>query len=194
MNRPTLEAPTYTPRKWDITVPIVTSGHHTDCYLSTEIDEPHFYNEVCHTLYTALRGDTITLHLNTPGGVIDSAFMVIDAIKRSKAKVTAHLTGSVASAGTIIALACDKLEVAPHTTFMIHNYSGGNFGKGHELKARQEHTDRALNAAFTDFYLGFLTEQEMQEVIEGRDIWMGPDEVKARWDIKTGKANRVEED
>ena len=121
------------PRTWDFTVPIVTTGRHTDCYFSTEIDEPHFYNEICQLIRTAFKGDTITLHLNTPGGVIDSAFMVIDAIKSSKATITAHLTGTVASAGTIIALACDKLEVAQHTTFMIHNYSGGSFGKGYIL-------------------------------------------------------------
>ena len=64
----------------------------------------------------------------------------------------------------------------------------------HELKARQEHTDRELNAAFTEFYSGFLTETEMKEVIEGRDIWMGADEVITRWGYKIGKTTRPTEE
>jgi len=39
---------------------------------------------------------------------------------------------------------------------MIHNYSGGMSGKGHEMKARQKFTDEHLNDAFKYFYKGFF--------------------------------------
>lgn len=166
---------------WDQTVPIVKKGNHTDVYLCDNIAEPTFYDELCHTIHNAEEYETITIHLNTPGGIIDSAFMIIDAIEQSPAIVTAYLTGTVASAGTMIALACEQLIVADHTAFMIHNYSGGMMGKGHEMKARQEFMDASLNATFKTFYSGFLTDKEMTEVIDGKDMWMGKDDILERW-------------
>lgn len=166
---------------WDRLVPLIQNRHHTDVYLTDGIDEPSNYNELCHVLRSAEKGDTVNMYLNTPGGVIDSAFMVIDAIKNSKAKVTAHLSGTVASAGTIIALAADNLVVTDHTSFMIHNYSSGGHGKGAELKARQEFIDKSLNKAFTSFYKGFLTDDEIANVINDKDMWMDKEEVEERW-------------
>lgn len=166
---------------WDQSVPIVTNRHHTDVYLTDGIEEPGYYNELCHMLRTAHEGDTVALHINTPGGMVDSAFMIIDAIKASRATVTGYLTGTVASAGTMIALACHEIVAADHLSFMIHNYSAGMMGKGHEMKARQEFMDKSLNEAFKAFYRGFLSDKEMTEVIDGKDIWIGKDEVIKRW-------------
>ena len=106
---------------------------------------------------------------------------------------TSGVTGTVASAGTLIAMACSSLAVSPHVSFMIHNYSGGMAGKGHEMKARQKFTDDHLNEAFTSFYSGFLSKDEMEKVIEGTDIWMTTPEVNTRWEQRVayvkGKAN-----
>lgn len=126
------EIPRDATRIWDLEVPIVvnTKEKSIKMFLSGPIEEPFNYNEACYLLETADEDTTVDLYINCPGGVIDSAFMLINAIKRCKAKVIGHLTGTVASAGTIIALSCDELDVAPHLSFMIHNYSGGIQGKG----------------------------------------------------------------
>lgn len=117
---------------WDKLVPIITEKNHTRAYLTTEIAEPTEYTELCYRLKTASAAEIFTLVINTPGGIIDSALMIIDAIHASAAKVIAEINGTVASAGTIITLACDEVIVADHTTFMIHNYSsGGGYGKGY---------------------------------------------------------------
>jgi ATP-dependent protease ClpP protease subunit len=112
--------------------------------------------------------------------------MTVNSIKNTAANTTARLSGTVASAGTIIALACKNVEVADHTAFMIHNYSGGLFGKGHELKAHQEFVDANLNKSFSSFYEGFLTPAEIKRVIDGKDYWMNKDEVLSRLDRKNG--------
>ena len=182
------ELPKEATRVWDLPVPIVINKDERNIkiYLRDTIDEPYNYNEMCYLLNTAREGTIVDLYLNTPGGIIDTAFMLADAIKDSKAKVIGHLSGTVASAGTILAMVCDEITVAPHLSFMIHNYSGGMQGKGNELKARQQFVDNQLNDAFKTFYSGFLTENEMDRVIEGTDLWMGTEEVATRW------GNRVE--
>ncbi len=133
-------------------------------------------------LYNAKEYDEFVLNINSPGGIIDSALMIIDAIKTTPAKVSARLTGTVASAATLISMACDEIYPTQGLSFMIHNYSsGGMQGKGHEMKARQQFIDRQLNRAFRDYYIGFLTDEEMSEIIEGKDIWLDHEEVAERW-------------
>lgn len=180
------ELPQKATRIWDLVVPIVvdTGERNMKMFLRDALDEPCNYNEMCYMLLTARQGSTVDLYLNTPGGIIDTAFMLADAIRQSKAVVTAHLAGTVASAGTVITMACDQIVAAPHLSFMIHNYSGGMQGKGNELKARQTFVDNQINEAFRTFYSGFLTEEEMQRVIEGTDLWMGTEEVLERWQNK----------
>ena len=179
------ELPKEVTRIWDLVVPYVKSTNQLDVYINTNIDEPSCYSEICYILSTLTEEETVNFHINTPGGILDSAFQLVDAIKGCRATTVAKLTGTVASAGTIIALSCDKLIVAEHTSFMIHNYSS-SFGqaKGHELKARTEFTDKELNKAFKVFYSGFLTDTEIAEVIDGRDMWLSAEDVLARWSNK----------
>lgn len=124
------ELPKNATRIWDLPVPIIadTANRTIKIYIRDTIDEPYNYNEMCYLLETAKKDTVVDLYLNTPGGIIDTAFMLADAVQRSKAKVTAHLSGTVASAGTILTMVCDNIIVAPHLSFMIHNYSGGMQG------------------------------------------------------------------
>lgn len=170
-------------RVWELDVPVVVDkdNNNIKAYLTDSIGDPPMYNELCYYLSTAEDDATVDLYINTPGGVVDSALMLSNAIENSKAFVTAHLSGTVASAGTIIALSCDELIINSHLSFMIHNYSGGMHGKGHEMKARQKFLDDHLNTVFRYFYKDFLTEEEMERVIEGTDMWMNEEEVYTRW-------------
>lgn len=165
---------------WDNYVPLITNKNITTVYLTDVIEAPAMYNELCYKLDTASEAEKFYIHINTPGGILDAAVMLVNSIKNTKAATIAKLSGTVASAGTIITLACQEVEIAPHTAFMVHNYSGGLIGKGHELKAHQEFVDSNLNRSFVDFYGGFLTPSEIRQVIDGKDLWMGTDEVQRR--------------
>ena len=171
---------------FDNYVPMITNKHTTTVYLTDVIEAPPLYNELCYKLDNASPAEEFFIYINTPGGILDAAIMTVNSIKNTAANTTARLSGTVASAGTIIALACKNVEVADHTAFMIHNYSGGLFGKGHELKAHQEFVDANLNKSFSSFYEGFLTPAEIKRVIDGKDYWMNKDEVLSRLDRKNG--------
>lgn len=166
---------------WNKHVPIQEKDGVHFVYLTDDIEIPTAYNELVHQLYNADEDTNFVLVINSGGGVVESATMLVDAIKRSAATVNVLVSGFAASAATIIALSADDLEIADHSAFMIHNYSAGMAGKGNELKARQNFMDKSLNDAFASFYEGFLTPEEIAEVIEGKDLWLGPDEVRERW-------------
>lgn len=48
------------------------------------------------------------------------------------------------------------------------------------MRAHQEFVDKNLNESFKVFYKNFLTEDEMEDVIDGKDLWMNKYEVEAR--------------
>lgn len=172
---------------WDKEVPIVREGRTWHCYITSSIANPDTYNELCYLLDNAYPCDQINLHINTPGGVIDSAFKIIYSLNNTNAHTTAILTGTVASAGSMIALSCHDIEIAPFTQFMLHNYSGGTVGKGHEVRDYVKFSDKQLNKALSTIYKGFLTPQEIHDVIEGKDMWMDDEEVMKRWRAMKGQ-------
>ena len=172
-----------TPKKnfWDDYVPIVQDGTTYTAYLASPIEEPDLYNQLCHLLDVATDEMTIVLDINTPGGSIDSATKILHSLSKTKAHTKAIINGTVASAGTIIALSCKELEIAKYTQFMIHNYSTGTQGKGHEVMAYIQFTDKNLKVTFREIYKDFLTEAEMDSVIKGEDMWLNAEEVLTRW-------------
>jgi len=174
MNVVELDFPSDVKRVWDLDVKII--------YITEDIDNPNTYNEVIHTLRNSDPTQTITLFINTDGGVLDSAISLVGAIRDSYATTVAHLSGTVASAGTIIALACDELIIDDHTKFMVHTYSTGMSGKGNEVKAQQEFMAVAIKDLLSDVYEGFLTADELDALIEGKDFWFNKEEVLFRWE------------
>lgn len=171
-------------RIFDLNVPIITNGNRTTVFLTDDIQEPCVYDELLYLLQTAEKHQSFVLNINTGGGVLDSAIMLSSAIKNSLATVTANLAGSVASAGTMIALACDRMEIAPHTSFMVHYYSAHIQGKGSDIKQQQAFMERSLVNLFNDAYCGFLTNEELTKAVEGTDYWFDHIETAERWKLR----------
>ena len=175
------------PREWDEYVPIIRVGRNIDIYLSEAIEAPAMYNEMCHTIRNADRYDTINIYVNNGGGYVDSGLMLTDVLKDTRANTIAHLSGTVASIATVITLSCKNLVVADFTSFMIHNYSGGVRGKGGEMKLQMDFMARELAITFRAVYAGFLTPDEIEDVIDDRDLWLNKTEVEARWKARKDK-------
>lgn len=165
---------------WDKTVPIVARKNVVTAYLTGEIYEPECYSELCYTLEHT-EADQVRLVINNAGGRADTMLSIIDSMNKCQCEVVGVLSGYVASAATIIALQCDKLEVAPHTSWLTHYYSGGLAGKGNEIEAQYEFEKVHMHKMFKDLHKGFLTEAEINKVIKGKDLWFGTDEILERF-------------
>ena len=170
---------------WDNYVSILKNDRTTDVYLTEVIDIPSVYDEFCYVLESAYVGDTIRLHINNGGGSADSAFMIVDAMKNSKAHTIGKISGMVASASTIIAMYCDELVVADYSQLMIHNYFHGAQGTGNQVKEYVNFTDKEFTAAVKKVYAGFITPSEMDQVSkDDKELWFGAQEVRERWAAK----------
>ena len=166
--------------EWDKTVPIVGRGRTVYAYLMNEVYEPHVYSELCFTLEHT-EADYVKLIMNNGGGMMDSMLSIIDSISKSNATVVAVLSGTVASAATMIALKCDEIEVADHTSWLTHYYSGGSAGKGNEIKAKHEFDEVYIPKIFKELHKDFLTKEEIAKVIDGKDIWLNKEEILSRF-------------
>lgn len=149
-------------------------------YIIDEIGEPSQFLDLINVLKTAEEHDTIFIYLNTPGGSLQTTIQIISAMKQSGATVVTCLEGEACSAGTLIFLAGDKHIVNQNCTFMIHNYSQWIGGKGNEVALRVKYSEQYFKKLAKDLYKSFLTDDEIQSVIDGKDYWMDSDEVIAR--------------
>lgn len=158
------------------------SVHHF--YIIEEIAEAGAFLDMINVLKTAEGHDTIFIYLNTPGGNLYTAIQIISAIRQSNATVVTCIEGMVASAGTLIFLAGHKHVVNPNCTFMIHNYSHGVWGKGNEVALHVKHSEQYFRKLARDLYGRFLTEDEIEDVINGKDFWMESEEVLKRLGVE----------
>ena len=167
---------------WDKPVPIieVTSKLYR-VYILDKIGAPVEYGELVELLLDLDESTVVEFYINTPGGVLDSAKMLLNAVRTTKARTIGKLSGGVASAGTMIALAMDDIEVAPFTDFMIHSWSvQGQSGKANEIEAQNNHMKKETRVLFDAVYKGFLTSREIKKVIDGTDMWMSSEEIMKR--------------
>lgn len=139
------------------------------------------FAEIIAVLSIAMPNDTIIFKINSPGGYLHTMLTLIDAINTTKARTIAECSGIVASAATMIALACTGLYVANHTTFMLHNFTGGTYGKGHEIIADVEHMVPNNRKIFETLYKKFVTKKEINKIISGKDYYFTTEEVRERW-------------
>lgn len=64
--------------------------------------------------------DKLIIHLNCPGGQVSYAFLIADVIKSLQIPVYCIGEGSIASAGIVLLLACEKRTALPHCSLYFH--------------------------------------------------------------------------
>jgi len=158
--------------------PLAGKAYHF--YLSDSVGAPKDYVEMIQRIKYAGPQDVIYIYLNTPGGRIDTGIQIISAMRTSHAHVVTVLEGEVCSLGTLIFLSGDEMIVHDHCLFMVHNHSGGAYGKGHEYLASANATAKWFEELARDTYLGFMTEAEIKRMLAGEDFWMTSNEVRDR--------------
>lgn len=149
-------------------------------YLTGRIEEADQYIAVFDMIRHATSEDVVKIYVNSPGGDLFTALQFGRAMGDSDATIIVSVEGQCCSAATIIALAADMVELSNHCVWMCHNYSSGMIGKGHELHSQAEFERDWSIKLMKDIYDGFLSESEIQRMLNGADIWMGTDDVMER--------------
>ena len=90
----------------------------------------------------AVKGDTINLSINSPGGDVFAGVAIYNALRSSGKKVNVKVLGLAASAASLIAMAGDEIEMPENAMMMIHNPWSFAMGDADELRATADVLDK----------------------------------------------------
>ena len=156
------------------------TGNQYEFYLSGEIDSADNYIPWFDVIRNAREQDTIKIYINSPGGDLYTALQFLRVMGECEAHLITSVEGCCMSAATMIFLSGHEYQVTPHSLFMFHNYSGGVFGKGGEQYDQIQY-ERAWSEKFmNEVYKDFLTTDEIQSMLNNKDIWMTSGQVLER--------------
>lgn len=142
------------------------------------------YANLFNLLDSAGEDDEIKLDLSSPGGSLDTCILLRRAIKDCAAPVTCRIGPTCASAAGAIALACDGWEVDDMSTMMVHTGSfAPGYGKVHDIHAASAHTLEQIRRFVRSTYNDFLTDAEIDAVLDGKEMYIGPEELEERLEV-----------
>lgn len=156
------------------------TASHIHIYISEAIGEAVEYIDMIHRIATAGPADTIFVHLNTPGGALDTGVQIINALQNTQARVVTILEGMAYSLGTLVFLVGDEMVVNDHCMMMFHNFNGGIIGKGNEITLELEATNKWFATLAKQIYIPFLSDDEVHRLSRGEDLWMQSPEIRRR--------------
>lgn len=117
----------------------------TDWYRITNLAdraEVYIYDEIGYFGVTAndlvrdlqgVKGSSIELHLNSPGGEVFDGVAIYTALKNHPAQVHVIVDSLAASIASVIAMAGDKVTMARNATMMIHDGHGLCVGNAKDM-------------------------------------------------------------
>jgi ATP-dependent protease ClpP protease subunit len=155
-------------------------GSIKEYYLVEEIGEPQDYVDCFHEIRNSRDTDTIKIYINCPGGNLFTTIQFLQVLSETKAHVIVCVEGACMSAATLIFLMGDEYIITDYSMFMFHNYSGGTEGKGAEMYHGMIHQRKWSAKLFKEMYQNFLTEQEIAELLNDKDLWLDAQQVIER--------------
>lgn len=124
--------------------------------------------------------DHLTLIINSPGGEVNSAFAIIDAMEGSAIPVHTVGLGMIGSCGflTFLAGAKGHRVLTPNTSILSHQWSWGSYGKSHELFATVREFELTQQRMINHYikHTGLSKAKIEEKLLPPQDIWLSAEE------------------
>lgn len=152
-----------------------------DLYISDIIldGDSSIYNHF-QIMNNASPNDIIYLWINSAGGNLDVANTYVQHMVMCQANIIGIVGMNCASAATYIALNCQGWELNSLSTFLIHGFSYGAYGKASDVHDSVVFNSKLNERFVREVYQGLLTEEETIDVLRGRDILLDSEELSKR--------------
>jgi ATP-dependent protease ClpP protease subunit len=92
--------------------------------------------------FKALKGDVVTLLINSPGGNVVDALAISNTMRHSGKTVNAKVMGIAASAASLLLTVCASVEMPENTFQFLHDPLDGMYGDADEHRAMADMLDK----------------------------------------------------
>ena len=134
--------------------------------------------------------DDLNINVSSLGGNVNDGLVIHDLIKSYKGKTTAKIVGFTASAGTIVALGADTVEISENALFLIHNAWTCVCGNQHDMREYAEEMN-IIDSVLVSIYQKKTGKKRSQiETLMKEERWLNAEEAK-EWGF-VDKINKAE--
>jgi ATP-dependent protease ClpP protease subunit len=142
-----------------------------------------WYGATADQFIADLRGVTapnLRVRVNSPGGSVFEGIAIANALRSHPANVVVQVDGIAASIASVIAMAGDRVEMAPNTMLMIHEASGLCMGNAADMAEMEELLD-LISDNIADAYASRAggTREQWREAMRAETWYLPDDAVKA---------------
>lgn len=162
--------------------PNADGGSLLQFYLNGPIIGSEYYTDMIQAIRMCAPNDKVFIYINSEGGEVDTGLQIINSINECNCEVITVLDSKAYSIAAVIFLAGHTRIVHAQGSLMIHNYSAGLYGKGHELSQQLIGYNLYILNLFKEHLYPFMTNEEIEHVVNGRDYWLSSSDVQERLD------------
>ena len=125
--------------------------------------------------YCKIKPAPLYLHINSCGGDLQEGMAAVDAIRNSKIPIYTIIEGEAASAATFLSVAGKKRFMTENSVLLIHQLSGGAWGKMEELEDDHQNNKFFMERIYS-LYSKYtkISKKELKRIMK-HDIWWGID-------------------
>lgn len=145
-------------------------------------DEIGYFGQTAKGLADDLREldvEELDVHVNSPGGDIFDGLAIYQALKDHKANVTVRIDGLAASIASVIAMAGNKVVMAPKSSLMIHDGWTMAVGSAKDMRKTADLLDKQSDIIASVYADKTGQPAEFWREIMGDDAWYNAEEALA---------------
>ncbi len=131
--------------------------------------------------------DELDVHVNSPGGDIFDGLAIYQALKDHRAKVTVKIDGLAASIASVIAMAGDRVVMAPKASMMVHDGWTMAVGSAKDMRKTADLLDKQSDIIASIYAEKTGQSTEFWREVMSEDSWYNAEEALA-----AGLADEIE--
>jgi len=154
-----------------------------------DISEPSNWSDELDLINGASESDTIVLDVCSPGGYLDTAMLFHRSLNNCAAHTIAIIGPECASAASIISLSAREWILDDTSSLMIHTSSYSLGGKDTDILEHANFSRGQLKRLYEKVYSGFLSSDDLSDVIKGTPFYFSAEQIADRLDALTEYRN-----
>ena len=175
----------YNPFVVDNKVPVSFTPHKSGTFtvdIYDYIESPTQFADMITALGMMEQDDDMVINLQSGGGCLSTTDTLLHALRKTKGRVHFVATGFNASAATILLLDAPTFELSEDFNALIHCGSLGDAGNLNEMRQSASFHIQHMENLLRKTYAGFLSEKEIEDMLNGKDILLDAEQWCERHD------------